>query len=216
MKQTIRMGLAALAFGLMACGEVDESDLGGQVVGLIRDRDSGEQAPAQLSVTQEQLLSTRGQFLRVNIRELERWDTMVQAGENGARTTWIDSARISLTLEEGIVVATRGLRRDLMGAETRATAQAIRAGGGTAVRTHDFLDDQDQIVTMVLNCEIASQGADAITRLGETINATRYEEQCVSDDLTLTNLYWVNNTRGIVRSLQAVSPDAGYVQVDVF
>jgi len=109
MKQTIRMGLAALAFGLMACGEVDESDLGGQVVGLIRDRDSGEQAPAQLSVTQEQLLSTRGQFLRVNIRELERWDTMVQAGENGARTTWIDSARISLTLEEGIVVATRGL-----------------------------------------------------------------------------------------------------------
>lgn len=212
----IRTGLAIVVLGLMACGETDENDIGSQVVGLIRERQAEPAAPTQLAVTEDQLLSTRGQFLRVNIRELERWDTMVQAGANGTRTTWIDSASISLTLEDGIVVATRGLRRDLMGAQTRATAQAIRAGGGTAVRQHDFLDDQDQITTAVLDCVIEAKGADNITRLGEAIATNRFEERCSSDGLSLTNIYWVNSSRGIVRSLQAVSPDAGYLQVDVF
>jgi hypothetical protein len=141
---------------------------------------------------------------------------MVQAGANGTRTTWIDSESISVTLDGGIVVATRGLPRDLMGAEVRPTIQAIRAGGGTVQRQHDFLDDQDQIVSTVLDCVIEGKGADGITRLGQSISTSRFEERCTSDGLSLTNIYWVNSTRGIVRSLQAVSPDAGYLQVDAF
>jgi hypothetical protein len=141
---------------------------------------------------------------------------MVQAGANGARTTWIDSASISLTLENGIAVATRGLRRDLMGADTEQTWNAIRSGGGTAQRQHDFLDDQDQISTRVLQCSIVLKGSDAVNRLQQTYAATRFEEKCTSELLSFTNIYWLNRAGAMIRSVQAVSPDAGYLQIDVF
>lgn len=211
-----RLTIGALSLFLMSCGETDENSLTNQVAGLVFGGGEATPAPASPRVTEEQLLASRGQYLRVNIRDLERRDTMVPAGSNGARTTWIDSASISLTLDDGIVVATRGLPRDLMGADARSTARAIQAGGGTAERRHDYLTDQDQIVTNTLQCTISSEGSDEVARFGQTIPATRYQEVCTGEGLNLTNIYWVNGARGIVRSLQAVSPDAGYLQIDVF
>lgn len=211
-----KLGLTVAFLAFAACGETDDNSLGMQVVGLVSG--FGQEAPAQpvASVTEEQLLASSGQFLRVNVRDLNRWDTMVQAGNNGSRVTWIDSANISLTLEDGVVVATRGLQRDLMGADVQETARAIRNGGGDAVRKHDFLTDQDQIQTFVLQCSIEAKGSDEVRRLGQTIPVTRLEERCTSGGLSLTNIYWVNRAGVKVRSLQAISPDAGYLQIDAF
>ena len=213
--------LTAAAFlGLIACGEGqadDENDLSAQVVGLIVDiSGADERRVPQSAVTEEEILSSPGEYLRVNIRDIERRDTMQQIGSNGTRTTWVDTANISLALQNGVVVATRGLIRDLMGADVGQTVRALRAGGGQAERRHDFLDDQDQIVTVVLNCEITRKDREQVNRLGQSLMAQRYEEVCVSDGLSLTNVYWIAGSGRVVRSLQAVSPDAGYLQIDAF
>jgi len=215
MKQKMRIGFGIAALALMSCGETDDNELGAQVLGLLFD---AEQAPVSQvpTVSEADILASSGQFIRVNIRELERLDTMVAVGENGPRTTWMDSANISLTLEDGIVVATRGLRRDLMGAEVLQTWAAIRAGGGDSTRQHDFMSDQDQITTSVLQCSIALQGTEDVTRFGQTRVATKFEERCTSDGLSFVNIYWVSGQGTLLRSLQAVSPDAGYLQIDVF
>ena len=211
---------AAAILGLIACGEGqadDENDLSAQVVGLIVDiSGADERRVPQSAVTEEEILSSPGEYLRVNIRDIERRDTMQQIGSNGTRTTWVDTANISLALQNGVVVATRGLIRDLMGADVGQTVRALRAGGGQAERRHDFLDDQDQIVTVVLNCEITRKDREQVNRLGQSLMAQRYEEVCVSDGLSLTNVYWIAGSGRVVRSLQAVSPDAGYLQIDAF
>jgi hypothetical protein len=186
------------------------------VVGTVAGVDASAPASQPLSVTREELLANPGTYMRVNIRDRDRWDTMVKVGENGARTTWIDGESITLTEENGVVAATRGLPRDIMGADTAPTWNAIRAGGGDVQRRVDFLDDQDQILSRVLQCRIVSEGSDPVNRLDLSYPATRFREECSSEGLSLANIYWVNPSGRIIRSVQAVSPDAGYLQIDVF
>ncbi|WP_439153629.1 YjbF family lipoprotein [Yoonia sp.] len=209
---------AAAAIALTACGPLAEGGTASQIVALATTQISGAPppAPSGLDITQEQVLSNPGQYLRVNIRNIDQWDTMVQSAHNGTRVTWVNGSNISLTLEDGIMVATRGLPRDLMGADAVGTRQAIRAGGGNAQRTHEYLTDLDAISVQLLQCRIASQGPEAIERLQQTLNSVRFEEECVGGNLRFTNIYWVNARGTIIRSLQAVAPDAGYLQIDVF
>lgn len=210
--------LVLAALGLMSCGPLGQGGIAAQLAtaaSTLAGRTPVAAPPPPLA-TEEQIAANPGQFVRVNFRDLGRWDTMVVAGTNGPRETWIGSANLSVTTENGIVVATRGMPRDLMGAETAQTWAAIRAGGGTAERRHDFLDNLDQISERLLQCSIASMGPDPFERGEVTQNTTRFEEKCVSDQLQFTNVYWVNQQGQVVRSLQAVSPDAGYLQIDVF
>lgn len=211
-----RLGLLLAACALMSCGDARDEGLGGQVAGLLLGGGAEAPTPQSLNVTEDDLLSNPGTYMRVNVRDHNRWETMVRAGSNGTRTTWIDGQSITVTEENGIVVATRGLPRDMMGAEATATWNAIRAGGGMVQRQVDFLDDQDQILARVLQCRIVSEGSDPVTRLQRTYPASRFKEECSGEGLSLTNIYWLNPSGRMIRSLQAVSPDAGYLQIDVF
>lgn len=217
MKHMILTCLATV-YALSACGPLNEGSTASQIVGLATARISGAPAPAPvgLGVTQEQVLGNPGTYMRVNIRDIDQWDTMARAGQNGDRVTWVNGSNVTLTLQDGIMVATRGLPRDLMGADVSGTRTAIRAGGGNSQRIHEYLSDQDGISTQVLQCRIGSQGAEVIERLQQTLNSVRFEENCEGENIQFTNIYWVNQRGAIIRSLQAVSSDAGYLQIDVF
>jgi hypothetical protein len=203
--------------GLVACGEQEgDPDILTQAAGLVINTNTQARAPRSSSVPDEELLNNPGKYLRINVRDIGAFDSLMTVGSNGARTTWIGASGISVTIEEGVVVATRGLPRDLMGADARQTVNAIQQGGGTSVRVHDFLTDQDQITQYRLECTIEIKGAEPVNRLGQSIPAIRFEELCRGEGLTLTNVYWMDANRSIIRSLQAVSPDAGYLQLDAF
>lgn len=212
------IAVVLLLAGLAACGEQGASGLLSRatqlVVGQMTDEPPAPRPAA--SVSEEEILGNPGKYVRVNIRNFGIWDTLVAAGSNGTRTTWIGGTGASVTTEGGIVVATRGLPRDLMGAEATQTAVAIQEGGGTYIRVHDFLTDQDQSLQFALTCTLEGKGADEVNRLGQSLPAQRFEEVCRSENLTLTNVYWADRSGKIIRSLQAVSPDAGYLQIDVF
>lgn len=208
--------LTAAIVGLAACEEQQETDLLNQAAGLVLRTDTSAPTRRQNVVPQEELAANPGKYIRINIRDISATDTLVAAGTNGERTTWIGGSGTSVTFENGVIVATRGLPRDLMGADASQTVRAIQSGGGTSVRVHDFLDDQDQITQFTLECTIEVTGAEMVNRFGTGIPAARFEETCRSDGLTLTNVYWMDASRAIIRSLQAVSPDAGYLQIDAF
>lgn len=218
--KVIRQSARALAalLALVSCGPLAQDGIGAQLVTAATTvaGHAPEAPPPPPLATDDQIAANPGQFIRVNFRDLGRWDTLMAAGINGTRVTWVGTANLSVTMENGVVVATRGLPRDLMGADASQTWAAITAGGGTAERRHDFLDDQDQISPRVLQCRIASMGQDQFERRGQTQDTTRFEEKCASDELQFTNIYWINPRGQIIRSLQAVSPDAGYLQIDVF
>lgn len=209
---------AAAALAMTACGPLSENSTAARIVGLATAQITGAppKASTQLGIPQEEVIANPGKYMRVNVRNTGQWDTMVQSGNNDTRVTWVNGSNVSLTLQDGIMVATRGLPRDLMGAEVSETRRAIRAGGGISQRTHEYLTNLDGISTELLQCRIASKGPEAIERLQETLNSVRFEETCESENFRFTNIYWVNRAGAIIRSLQAVSVDAGYLQIDVF
>ncbi|MEJ6403133.1 YjbF family lipoprotein [Yoonia sp. 2307UL14-13] len=199
---------------LGACGPLAEGGIASQLTSVVT---GGQEAPQPAAApSREEILGNPGKFIRVNTRNRQRWDTHVVAGTNTNRSTWVDSENSSITFENGIVVATRGLPRDLMAADVSQSWAAIRAGGGEATRIHEYLTNMDQISTELLQCRIASQRRETVSQFKIDRNATRFEEKCESETLEFTNVYWVNDAGAVIRSLQAVSPDAGYLQIDVF
>lgn len=211
---TCALGMAALA----ACGPLERNSMASQVSGLVVGIATGTvtQATPSQGVPQEELLANPGKYIRVNIRNRERWGTAVESGRNDNRVTWIDNDKISVTFENGIVVATRGLPRDLIAADVSESWSAIRSGGGEARRRHETLSNMDRISTEVLQCRIVSEGSETIERLGNKLKATKFTEECASPGLEFANVYWLNRQGRMLRSLQAISPGAGYLQIDNF
>ncbi len=219
--------VAAVFTILTACGPLEQggiaSQLGSVVTGGKIGGESGAAsavpviaAPGTAALPTEELNAAPGKYIRVSARSFERWDTMLNAGSNGSRITFVDSANFSVTLENGLVVATRGLPRDLIAADVAQSWRAIQSGGGNSQRRHEFLTNLDAISTELLQCRIASQGSESIERLEKSQNATKFEEVCEGETFQFTNVYWVNGAGKIIRSLQAISPEAGYLQIDVF
>ncbi|SFS20165.1 YjbF family lipoprotein [Yoonia litorea] len=217
MRLTVAAITAAALTLLSACSDPQGSSVISRVTGMMLGMTQDDATSRTgLQVSAEEILANPGRYVRVNVRDLGVADTMVAAADNNGRVTWAGGTGISVTLDQGVVVATRGLPRDLMGSDASATLASLRNGRGNHVRTHDFLSDQDQIQSVVLQCRVEAKGSDEITRLGARLSTTRVEERCTSDGLSLTNVYWLNQSGRILRSLQAVSPDAGYLQIDAF
>jgi hypothetical protein len=61
---------------------------------------------------------------------------------------------------------------------------------------------------------VASQGGETIGILGRQIATERFSEACTSDILSFNNTYWIDFSGNLVRSLQAIAPDSGYIQLD--
>jgi hypothetical protein len=213
----LRTGVALGAFlALNACGAIGQSGIGTRITGMITGQEAAPAAPENVLVSVEEMQANPGTYVRVNIRDQGAWVSLVQAAQNGDRSTWIGQSNISMTFENGLLVATRGLPRDLMGADVSQSWAAIQNGGGTAERRQDYITDQDGISAVLLQCSIVSEGSDDITRAEIALSTTRFKETCAGESLTFTNIYWVNRQGVMVRSLQAVSPDAGYLQIDAF
>lgn len=215
MTRMMRMGLFVGAFvALASCGAIRDSGVGTRLIGLATGQDDQPAVPTNALVPPEEMRANPGKYIRVNVRNLGIFSTMVAVGQNGTRTTWIDQNNISIALENGLIVATRGLARDLMGADVSQSWVAIQNGGGTAQRRHDFITDQDGILTELLQCSIVSEGTEEIDLFETSAMTERFKEKCEGEGLTFTNIYWINQQGAVARSLQAVSPDAGYLQID--
>ena len=217
-KQLKHLALGLILVSVSACGPLSQNSVASQLgqavaTGLIG---GAEQEAGNPTTSRDDSLNNTGQFILVNIRNQNRWDTAVRSGSNGNRSTWVDSTNTSVTLENGIVVATRGLRRDLIAADVSEVWRAIRQGGGEAQRVHEFLTNIDGISTELLQCRIVSEGPETIDQQQRRRNTTRFTEECKSKRLQFANVYWVNDAGVIIRSLQAASAEAGYLQIDIF
>lgn len=108
---------------------------------------------------------------------------------------------IALTLDGGIVVATRGLGFDLMDADVRQIHGAIRNGGGRASRVHRYLDGENHTVLRAFDCVIEVQGTSAV-------------EKCYGYDTEFENTYRTNQAGAIVASRQWLGPERGFISIE--
>ncbi|WP_178352785.1 YjbF family lipoprotein [Loktanella atrilutea] len=208
--------MAALA-ALVGCGPMNEGNLAGTALTAVRARFDGTPAtpaPTAPVLTRAQVDANPGGFLVMNAYGGSLVAALAAGGSNGSRITWISAEGLSVTTQNGLMVATRGFPRDLMAADVSGVMRALVASGGGATRRQEVLSDTDQIETVTYACNVTSKGRETIGILGRQIGTERFEEACASDRLAFTNQYWIDDSGTMVRSLQAIAPESGYIQLD--
>lgn len=218
MKMILKLALCVTSLMAgTACGPLNKGNIGAGALQSVQARLSG--APAQAVATAPMLTRTQvdanpGGFMVLNAYNGTMVALLAAGASNGNRMTWLSADGPSVTTQNGVIVATRGFPRDLMAADVDNVIKTLIAGGGTATRVHETLSDTDKIVTQSFICNLTSKGRETIGILGHQIATERYAETCNSDRLTFSNSYWIDNSGKMVRSLQAVAPDSGYIQLD--
>ncbi len=128
--------------------------------------------------------------------------------ENFETYASIDGA--SITMQDGMMIATRGLGGDMLGSdisESLATVSSQKPGRVT--RFHTFLDPENRAERRAYICDIAIRGPRDVP-FGETQVATQLiAEDCASQDQTFLNLYWIDSSGKIVQSRQWAGDFAG-------
>ncbi|PYE83665.1 YjbF family lipoprotein [Pseudoroseicyclus aestuarii] len=205
---------------LAACGQGEAPGLFGQIAGRVGpllvgrgplEVASGEAAATLPGVPEGQAPDPES-LLAVEARTLGIVEAAVKVQDNGDRETFIGQSGYSLAYEDGILVATRGLLDDLMGADTGQVRAALNAGGGRALRVHDRLSDLDQIIRAEFDCVIAPAGNEAVELLGRTVTARKFSESCEGESVAFQNLYWLDQDGTILTSRQYVTPTVAYLR----
>lgn len=123
-------------------------------------------------------------------------------GENNGTITYFTPDRVSLSFQEGILVATRGLGFDLMNADVAETRNALRGGAGTAQRRHRTLGGDNSVKARTYDCQISRDAQ------------SRVIEACSGADDTFQNTYVVDGKGQIIFSRQWISKQRGYIRIE--
>jgi hypothetical protein len=143
--------------------------------------------------------------LEVTILDRAAQARLDKIGQNGTVMTWASKDGISVSLDRGVLVATRGLGDDLMAAGAQATLDALTGKPGEYRRIYRFLDAQNHADYKLMGCTMHTRGPETLA----SRRLIRHEETCRTFTARHTNIYWTNPAGRIVASRQWVSPLVG-------
>ena len=206
------LGLPFVA-ALAACGPGQDNigaDALRSVEGLFADQAAGTRnlraslTPAAINQLGQPVLYTR-----LASRDSEAG--LLVAARNGPVVTWLSQDNISLSLEDGMVISTRGLGDELMSADVEEPLAALRGARETAVRVHRYIDGERQLVPRSFVCTYALAGPEA----GRSQAARVVVERCQSVDLAFENRYWLTRDGRIWKSRQWLGPENGHIETEL-
>ncbi len=146
--------------------------------------------------------------LRVQIPSRGADAPLSLAGVNGGVETWMAVDTISLSFDRGVLVASRGLGFDLMGANADATLEALAGrAGGVYRREMRYLTGDQHSSYVLAGCTMQEIGAETVA--GRRM--TRFEERCEARRDSFTNIFWRGADGRIISSRQWLSPEVGYI-----
>ncbi len=224
MKMTWITGLCGIAIaGLTACGPLQQNNartavalqifqnLAGKVTGsdsdVVVDSGAGTQPASSM---REQIEAVGAPLLRISVISSGITGVVSLAGQNGSKVTWVSDAQTSFTFDDGLAVGTRGFGDDLMGSDVAGVKRSFN-GGGSHLRTIDFLNSLAQIERHTYQCQTVQTGRETITIFERAYATNVYEEVCSGDTGDFKNTYWRDSSGVIWQSRQWISAGIGYI-----
>ena len=146
------LGLA-LALGLAGCSSNKDAERQGPtaiaVLKALVTPKHKKTKPVEL--TRAQVRQVKTPLMKADLPARGARAYLVSIGHNGPVTTWASPDGISISLNRGLVVATRGLGNDLMSLAMPDLTR-IERGAGTVQATYYFLDGVDQTQAVPVSC----------------------------------------------------------------
>ena len=131
------------------------------------------------------------------------------SGQNGTLTpypgqgvgqTWLGADGATITLERGILKASRGMGDDLMGSSSSMPSWSkINKKTENYTRELKYITGNNKISTRVYNCDIEKTYSEEFIEIWDVnFKVAKFEESCFDGNFTFKNVYHVD-TQGIVR-----------------
>lgn len=149
----------------------------------------------------------------------------LETGQNGTLTrypgkgigqTWLGSDGATITLDQGVLLASRGMGNDLMGVSSSMPSwKNIKNNGTTYIRKTSYLGGNNQLNTKNLICSIENIGKlENIVIWDVDFTVKKYEELCKYNDLTIKNIFYLDDSQIVRSSYQYHSETIGYLKTE--
>ena len=145
----------------------------------------------------------------------------LETGQNGTLTlypgqgiyqTWLGADGATITLDRGILVASRGMGDDIMDASNSMPDWKDITERSQYVRMVGYLTGNNKIQHSTFDCNINKIGKNKKVDIwGSYFYVQEYQEKCAGKNLLFKNFYYVDDQKVVRRSLQYHSETLGYV-----
>ena len=214
---------ASLAFILIltSCSNAPETETGEiRTLKLIKDAIAGSRKPKQFIdarnlINREQIDAANMPVLFVELTSGQNGTLTPYPGE-GVGQTWLGADGAIITLEKGILKASRGMGDDLMGSlSSMPPWPKINKKTETYSRELNHISGNNKISKRIFNCDIEKTSSSEKIEIWDiTFEVDKFEESCSEGSFTFKNTYHVDG-RGIVRkSSQYHSDTLGSVTIE--
>jgi len=137
--------------------------------------------------------------------------TLVVLGDNRDRLTWVSSDGISLSYDNGILIATRGYSQDLLSLNYEKPKKIFSSNYLQYNKTHRYLSGENRYDDIQFKCTGTKKKPQSIKIVEYTLLVDRYVENCVNSRHEYSNEYdLLSGTTVVVRSKQWISPINSY------
>ena len=220
MKKLVKM--AVLSFALNSCANVPELETGEIKTWQLLSTAINQTNKQEVFIDSRNLLS-RNQIDEAMIPILF---VELKSGQNGTLTlypgdgigqTWLGADGATITLDKGILKASRGMGDDLMGA-TSSTPQWSKINNSSSVynRTLYYLAGNNKILSVGMKCRIKKLNKQNIIEIWNVnFPVTEYQETCSSNkkNKSIKNTYFLDGSGIVRKSIQYHSETTGYVEI---
>ena len=215
--------LTLLATGLIlaACSsENPKPAIGERLPALLKELRLKKKAAAQpanplAGLTRAQLAGLPGPLLAAHLEDVDAWATLSPIADNRGTTTFVTPDSITVSLNGGLVVATRGLAGDLISSDSAAAIAAIgRKPGARYARAMSWLNGEDQTISLTYDCTLERGDSARVEIVERTYETRHWRETCKGGTGGFVNDYYFG--QGVIwTSRQWLGPDAGYLNLTV-
>ena len=148
----------------------------------------------------------------------------LENGQNGTLTlfpgqgvgkTWLGADGATITLENGLIKATRGMRNDVMASASSMPPWSRIKNAFEYTRQISYLGGDNQTYFKKFDCIVKRYNKQStITIFDETFDTQEFLEVCIHNKEKLENRYFVDDKNVVRRSNQYHGPALGYLTIE--
>ena len=146
----------------------------------------------------------------------------LKSGQNGTLTpypgqgigqTWLAADGATITMERGILKASRGMGDDLMGSSSSMPVWSkIYNYNKTYKRELIYTSGNNKILKHSFECNIEKNNRKEVIKIwGINFSVTKFKERCSNNEHELNNTYYVDDQKVVRRASQYHSETIGYI-----
>lgn len=170
---------------------------------------------ARLLLDREQIDKTKAPVLFVELQSGQN-GTLIPYPGQGVGKTWLGADGATITLDRGILKATRGMGDDMMGSfSSMPNWSKIKPISGYYSRKISYIDGNNKISKRTLQCVIKKYNQQEFHEIwGLKFHLMKFEETCKKNGSKIKNIYYLDNEEIVRKSYQYHSDTVGYITTE--